>query len=395
MNRVSGVWLVERYNEPRNRPEIGEGENIMVLDVDDHELLVSTGAYLEGENRDGAFVVCDHDQAYLRTRSPGYELLSIAVALDRYSWLREQYYFHAVPKNLDKTVARCAEESCPLGFFLHVEKGVKITLPIQAVMYMKSDSIEQMIHNVVILEEGSQAQLITGCLAGHQNRVGTHIAIEELYIGKGAKLVSTMVHTWGADQQVYPFTGAIVEEDGRFESNYVSLRSAKHLVSNPHTWLVGRRASAKYLTVVLASPGSTIETGGVVHMDAEETSAELAHRGVCTGGIMKQGGLLVGNSSCKAHVDCAGMLLDRGKDGYIESVPGLCSKHPEARMSHEASIGKIAPEEVAYLLSKGMEEREAISMLIRGFLGTDIDGLGADLDEQISSIVEVAGHGEG
>ncbi len=236
--------------------------------------------------------------------------------------------------------------------------------------------------------------LITGCLAGHQNRMGTHIAIEELYIGKRAKLTSTMVHSWGADQNVYPYTGAIVEEDGQFESNYVSLRPAKHLVSNPHTWLVGKRASVKYLTVVLASPESKIETGGVVHMNAEDTSAELAHRGVCTGGIMKQGGLLIGNSKCKAHVDCAGMLLNSGKDGYIESVPGLCSKHPDARMSHEASIGRIAPEEVAYLMSKGMEEREAISMLIRGFLGNDINGLGANLDEQIASIVEVAGHGE-
>nr|WP_319474510.1 SufD family Fe-S cluster assembly protein [uncultured Sphaerochaeta sp.] len=367
----------------------------MVLDSIDCETLASAGVYLDGENRDGTFVICDHTQAFLKTKSLGYELLPIAVALDRYPWLGEQYYFHAVPNNLDEKVVRCANEVCPLGFYLHVDKGFQVTLPVQAAMYMKSDDIEQKIHNVVILEEDSQLHLITGCLAGHPNRVGTHIAIEELYIGKRAKLISTMVHTWGADQNVYPFTGAIVEEDGRFESNYVSLRPAKHLVSNPHTWLVGKRASTKYLTVVLASPGSTIETGGEVYMDAEETSAELAHRGVCTGGIMKQGGLLIGNSQCKAHVDCAGMLLDSGKEGFIESVPGLCSKHPEARMSHEASIGKIAPEVVAYLMSKGMEEREAISMLIRGFLGSDIEGLGTDLDEQISEIVEIAGHGEG
>ena len=331
----------------------------MILDVADHEILTSAGVSLDEESRAGAFVMCDHAQALLRTGSSGYELLPIADALDKYSWLREQYFFHAVASDLDDTVSRCAEEPHPLGFFLHIQKGSDISLPVQAVMYMKSDSIEQRVHNIIILEEDSRVHLITGCLAGHQSRTSTHIAIEELYIGKRAKLVSTMVHTWGADQHVYPFTGAIVEEGGRFESNYVSLRPAKLLVSNPQTWLIGRRASAKYLTVVLASPGSTMETGGVVHMDAEETAAELAHRGVCTGGVMKQGGMLIGNSSCKAHVDCAGMLLDSGDDGYIESVPGLCSRHPDARMSHEASIGKIAPEEVAYLMSKGMEERES------------------------------------
>ena len=57
-------------------------------------------------------------------------------------------------------------------------------------------------------------------------------------------------------------------------------------------------------------------------------------------------------------------------------------------------IGKIAPEQVEYLQSRGMEEREAISMLIRGFLGSDIEGLGTELDARIAEIAELAGHGE-
>ena len=88
------------------------------------------------------------------------------------------------------------------------------------------------------------------------------------------------------------------------------------------------------------------------------------------------------------------MVLDSGEDGFIEAVPGLRSLHPEARMSHEASIGKIAPEQVAYLQSRGMEEREAISLIIRGFLDADIEGLSPELDARIAEIVELAGHGE-
>ena len=165
-------------------------------------------------------------------------------------------------------------------------------------------------------------------------------------------------------------------------------------MSNPQTFLNGKGASAKYLTIVLGAPGSVIDTAGNVYLNAENTSAELLHRGVCTGGIMHQGGLLIGNAPCKAHVDCAGMLLDNTAKGSIESIPGLKSHHPDARMSHEASIGKIAPEQVEYLMSRGMEELEAISMLIRGFLGADIEGLGPELDAQIAEIAEIAGHGE-
>ena len=167
---------------------------------------------------------------------------------------------------------------------------------------------------------------------------------------------------------VYPRTGTVVRENGQYESNYISLRAAKELHSDPKTYLDGKNASAKYLTIVLSVPGSVIRTEGSIYLNAENTAAELEHRGVCTGGTMYQGGLLIGNSICKAHVDCAGMLLDKTGNGSIESVPGLRSNHPDARMSHEASIGKISPKQVEYLMSRGMEEREAISLMIRGFM---------------------------
>jgi Fe-S cluster assembly scaffold protein SufB len=88
------------------------------------------------------------------------------------------------------------------------------------------------------------------------------------------------------------------------------------------------------------------------------------------------------------------MLLDK-KQGFIESIPGIKALDEEARLSHEASIGKIVPDQVEYLQSRGLDEHEAISLLIRGFLGANIEGLGAELDDRISEIAELAGHGEG
>ena len=352
------------------------------------------GVLLDSENRSATMVVQDYAPIFLNNESDGFEMLPVDIALERYDWLRETYYFKAVPSDYDEVVANYAAQEKPLGFFIHVQKGAKVALPCQAAMYMASENIAQIVHNIVVLEEGSQLELVTGCLTAPRVEHGSHIAIEEYYIGKNAKFVSTMVHSWGSQVVVTPRTGVIVGENGRYESNYISLRAAKRLESDPQTYLNGKGASAKYMTVVLGTPGSVVNTKGNVHLNAEDTSAELAHRGVCTGGAMYQGGLLIGNSKCKAHVDCAGMLVDKTGQGFIESVPGLRSHHPDARMSHEASIGKIAPEEVEYLMSRGMEEREAISLLIRGFLGADVVGLGADLDARIAEIVEIAGHGE-
>jgi len=249
-----------------------------------------------------------------------------------------------------------------------------------------------MVHNVVILEDDAELQLITGCVSQRQVLKGTHHAITEQYIGKNASLTSNMVHSWGPDVTVRPHAGTIVEEGGVYVNNYISLRPAGDIISNPTTWLNGDRAAARYQTVILGSEKSTIVSGGNVYLNAEGTSAELAHRGVSTGGVILQKGLVIGNEACRGHVDCAGMLLEANGEGYVESTPGIRAHHPGAVLSHEASIGKISPEQVEYLQSRGIEEREAISMIIRGFLDADIEGLGSELDARIAEIAELAGH---
>ena len=360
----------------------------------DIEVMASLGVYVEGVARSGTYILRDFHPLCLVADSDDIELLPIADALKRYDWLREKYYWKAVPADLDEYTVRCASAPEPQGYFVRVKKGAKVPFPVQACLYIARDGIAQAVHNVVILEEDSELHLITGCATGPGVEIGAHLGVSEQYIGKNAKLTSTMVHNWGPKMVVRPRSGTIVEAGGTFVSNYCSLRPARNVQSEPRAWLNGEGASAKYTTVILGSDGSTIDTGGEVYLNAENTSAELAHRAVCTGGRIYQRGLLIGNAPCRAHVDCAGMVLNAGEEGFIQSIPGLKALHPEARMSHEASIGKIVPEQVEYLQSRGMEEREAISMIVRGFLGANISSLGSELDARIAEIARIAGHGE-
>jgi Fe-S cluster assembly scaffold protein SufB len=370
-------------------------ETLDQIERDDAAELAHVGVDVRGENtRSGTFIQRNLLPLCIYVHTEGLVMLPIAEALKKYDWLKD-YYWKTVPPDLDEVTAKCLEQAEePQGFFIWLKQGTKLKAPAQAGLYMSHGDVSQIIHNVVILEEDSELNLITGCLTKLNVKNGIHYAVSEHYLGKNAKLTNTMVHSWGPDVIVRPRSGTIVEAGGSFVSNYVSLRPAKIIESDPQTWLNGQGASVKYLTIILGSEGATVDTGGSVYLNAEDTSAELAHRGVCTGGRMHQRGLLIGNARCRAHVDCAGMVLDAVKGGFIESIPGLKGLHPEARMSHEASIGKIAPEQVEYLMSRGMEEREAISMIIRGFLDADIEGLGPELDARIAEIAELAGHGE-
>ena len=360
----------------------------------DASALAEVGVLLKEQDRSGTYVLRDFNPICVQAQVEGLELLPIAVALEMYDWLHD-YRWQAVPADLNEITRRSAADPAPQGYFIRVKQGTKIPHPVQAGLYMAHSGIAQTVQNVIILEDDTELHLITGCVTGRSVQHGVHFAISEAYIGQNATLTNTMVHSWGPQVTVRPHAGTVVEAGGAFISNYVSLRPVGDILSRPKTWLNGEGASAKYLTIILGAAGSEIDTGGEVYLNALDTSAEITHRGVCTGGHMYQGGLLIGNAECRGHVDCSGLLLNPGKEGFIVSVPGIKALHPEAQMSHEASIGKIAPEQVEYLQSRGIEEREAISMIVRGFLEADIEGLGAELDAQIAEIAELAGQAEG
>jgi len=360
----------------------------------DARMMARVGVSATELERSATYIQEDFFPLCVASHSDDLELLPLADALAKYDWLRKRYYWKAVPANQDQYTTQASVIPDPQGYFIRVKEGAKIPYPVQACLYMTRGDIIQIAHNIVILEEGAELKLITGCAIRDGVQAGVHIGITEGYVGVNAKLTSTMVHSWSQETEVRSHSGTIVEKGGAYLENYCSLKPAKSVKTNPRTWLDGDGASAKYLTIILGSEGAEIDTGGEVYLNGKNTSAELAHRAVCTGGRINQTGLLVGNNVCRAHVDCAGMVVDAKNDGYILSIPGLRSSHPEARMSHEASIGKIAPEQVEYLQSRGMDEREAISLIIRGFLGADVFGLGAELDSRIEDIAELAGHGE-
>lgn len=260
---------------------------------------------------------------------------------------------------------------------------------------MHTPKSSQSVHNIVVVEEGAHLHLITGCTSGKQNKEGLHIAVSEYYVEKNAKFINTMIHNWGTDFVVRPRSSAVVDENAMFVSNYYSVNPPKNIESIPYTYLKGKNSSAKYMTVLACKPNTYCYIGGTVLMSGENSSSELVARAVNYGGTVVQTGLLIGAAKgSRGHVDCSGLMLS--DEGIIEAVPGLRSTHPDARMSHEAAIGRIDMGEVNYLQSKGLEEMQAIALIIRGFLNIDIEleGLDKELEKMIQQISELSGHGE-
>ncbi len=358
------------------------------------ESLSAVGVNWQDNSQSGKFLLYGHAGFTQVPKIDGVEILPIGEALQRYPEIREQYFFQAVKADQD-ALTRAVAETVPRGVFIRVKQGVIVNEPLQAGFFMDREMGSMSPHNLVVLEEGARLHLLTGCTAACELQGGLHVAISEHFVGKDAQLINTMIHHWGPEFIVRPRGATIVEEGGSYVSNYYSVQPARALETNPLIHLKGDRSTAKNMNVLVCMPGTYSNIGGTVLMTGENSGAEIVARTINHGGTIVQTGLLIGAAKdARAHVDCSGLMLS--ESGTIEAIPGLRSMHPEARMSHEAAIGRIDMGEVYYLQSKGLTEMQAIALIVRGFLdiGVELENLAPEIKRAIQNIAELSGHGE-
>ena len=365
-------------------PSHEEVKNLAALAADDRERLLRAGID-EEQKAAGTFVHADHSTVYCNSNLKGVEIAPISYALFKHDGLRD-YYWKIMDRERD-TFTELAAKRKEGGYFIRSEKGAKVNYPVQACMYLETNALAQDVHNVVIAEEGSELNIISGCASGPNVRSGLHVGVSEMYVKRGATLSFTMVHDWAEEMSVRPRTTVVVEEGGCYISNYICLKPAKDLQMYPTVYLNGENSVATFNTVLMAGPGSKMDTGSRVYLRGRGSRAEIVSRSVSTGGTVYARGHLIGEAAgVRAHLECNGLLLS--DSGMIHAVPELEARHKDLEMSHEAAVGKINQEETEYLMARGLYEAKAQSLIVKGFLSLDIIGLPDALRGDIEKIIE-------
>jgi Fe-S cluster assembly scaffold protein SufB len=351
--------------------------------------LLTAGIELTDEDHAGTFLQADRAIVHCQSRQPGVEVLPITEAMERHSWARDLLW-GLVAVDADKYTAN-TELDLDNGYFIRAVKGAKIPRPVESCLYLRTDRFSQHVHNLVVVEEGADLHIITGCTSHPEVRSGLHIGVSEFYVRQGGRLTFTMVHNWGENVHVRPRTAVMVEAGGVYVSNYILLRPVKTVQMYPTVTLNGEGAVARMQSIIVAHPGSEVDVGGRVILKAPRTRAEIIARTITTGGHSIARGHLVGLApEIKAHLECRGLILGKGT---VYAVPELEGRVAGVDMSHEAAVGKIAMEEVEYLMARGLDEEEAVSTIVRGFLKVKIEGLPEALEEEMDRVILETGKG--
>ncbi|MDH5442808.1 MAG: SufD family Fe-S cluster assembly protein [Hadesarchaea archaeon] len=349
---------------------------ISTLPRDIAQRALSVGISTEEKERAGTYFQIDHSailQTIRETFSGKAEIMSTKKALKKYRWAKK-YWWEIVDANTDKFTA-LAKLKWDQGYFIRVLEGQKITIPLQACLFISKDNFNQNVHNLIIAEPNSEAQIITGCTVHPNVQSGLHVGISEFYVKKNAKLTFTMIHNWAQNFNVRPRTAALVDDDATFVSNYMCMKPVKSLQMYPVAYCKGANSRVRFNTILHGNQNSHLDVGSKVVLQGKGSRGEIITRAIASDNAqINARGLLVGeHEDSKAHLECRGLLLS--DEAFIHAIPELVGKVKGTELSHEAAVGKIAEEQIQYLMARGFSETEAESLIIRGFMDTSIFGL--------------------
>jgi uncharacterized protein len=337
--------------------------------------------------RGGTYLQMDNTPVHFTVQQEGIEIMSTSEALEKYDWMGD-YMWKAVSADTDKYTAN-VEANKGDGYFIRSLPGQKSILPVQACLYMAKKQSIQNVHNIVIAEEDSELHIITGCTTAPRNDPGLHLGVTEVYIKRGAKLTFTMIHNWNPEIAVRPRTAVIIEDNGIYMSNYVMMKPVGTIQMNPLAVCRGENSVARFNSVLVAPEGSNLDIGSRTILSGRGSKTEIISRAITTGGNMIARGYIEGNApDVKGHLECRGLIMEGG--GVMHAIPELKGSLAGIDLSHEAAVGKIAEEEVEYLMARGLSSQEATATIVRGFLRVDIEGLPEALNQELKKTIEAS-----
>ena len=254
------------------------------------------------------------------------------------------------------------------GSFVYVPKGVHLSFPLQSYFRLNAKGAGQFEHTLIIVDEGADLHFIEGCSAPKYNVANLHAGCVELFVKKGAHLRYSTIENWSKNMYNLKTKRARVEEDASIE--WVSGSFGSHVsYLYPESDLIGKNARSEFTGVTFAGNGQNLDTGAKMFHLAPNTKSVITTKSISKGGgtsIYRSAVYIAKNAeNSKASVSCQSLMLD--SESRSDTIPAMQVMNDSSDVGHEAKIGRISNDAVFYLMSRGIPEDEAKSMIVSGF----------------------------
>ncbi len=285
-----------------------------------------------------------------------------------YPELFEEYFGTVIPAG-DNKFSALNTAVWSGGSFVYVPKGVHVEIPLQAYFRINTENMGQFERTLIIADEGSSVHYVEGCTAPIYKSDSLHSAVVEIIVKKDARVRYTTIQNWSNNVYNLVTKRTTVEEGGTMEWVDGNIGS-KVTMKYPAVWLMGEHARGETLSIAFAGEGQQQDTGSkMVHM-APNTHSTIVSKSVSRGGGRSSyRGLVQVNHNARhsgSTVLCDALLVDT--QSRTDTYPYVDVRCDEVTMGHEATVSKVSEEQLFYLMSRGLEEVEAMATIVRGFI---------------------------
>jgi Fe-S cluster assembly protein SufB len=312
------------------------------------------------------------------------------VALEKYPGMVRAYFMtQCVPINDHKFVMLHAA-AWSGGTFIYVPKGVKVELPLQAYFRMNAERGGQLEHTLMIVDEGAEVTYIEGCSAPTYNASSLHAGCVEIFVKKHARARYYSIENWSKNTYNLNTKRALVDEHGSMEWVSGNMGSGVTMLY-PSSILRGAYARAENLGLAFAGPGQYQDVGAKAIHAAPHTKSTIRSKSICVGGgtaIFR--GLVRMTKKAKGadtFQSCDALLLD--EDSKADTYPMLKIDTNDVSAAHEARVGRIDEEKIFYLMSRGMNEEQATSLVVAGFIEPIVKALPLEYALELNKLIEL------
>lgn len=298
----------------------------------------------------------------------GVVFLDMDGGLREYPEIVKKYFGTVIPYN-DNKLAALNSAVWSGGSFVYIPAGVKVDLPLQAYFRINAQNMGQFERTLIVAEPGSSVHYIEGCTAPVYSSDSLHSAVVELIALEGSRIQYTTIQNWSNNVYNLVTKRAFAHKNSTVfwvDGNLGSKITMKY----PSIYLLGENAKAEILSVAFAGKGQHQDAGGkILHM-APNTTSRITSKSVSKdGGRTTYRGLLHVAEGCKnvkSHVSCDALILD--EKSASDTVPYMEINEKDVTIEHEATVGKIGEEQLFYLMSRGLSQDQAMTMIVSGFM---------------------------
>jgi Fe-S cluster assembly protein SufB len=309
-------------------------------------------------------------------------------ALQEHPELVREYFGTIIPPE-DNKFAALNTAVWSGGSFIYVPPGVTVDVPLQAYFRINSEEMGQFERTLIIVDEGAQVHYVEGCTAPTYSSESLHSAVVEIICKAGSRVRYTTIQNWADNVYNLVTKRAVAYENATMQWVDGNLGS-KLTMKYPSVYLRGEGAHGEILSLAFAGRGQHQDAGGKIVHAAPHTSSLITSKSISKdGGRGTYRGLIKvakGARGAKSKVVCDALILD--KDSRSDTYPVMEIDEADVSIAHEASVSRLEEERLFYLMSRGLSEVEASTMIVNGFLDPLVRELPMEYAVEMNRLIE-------